>query len=258
MTTALRHAAYMWDREMRALARQPWWIAISLVQPVIWLLLYGALFRRVADIPGFRGGSYIEFLAPGVVVMTALFSSGWSGMGMINDLNRGVVDRLLVSPVRRSAIMGGRLAQGSLSIVIQSLIVVGLALIVGATFPNGPGGVLVLILLAAMLGASFAALSNGLALLARREETLIAVVNFVLLPLTFLSSAFMQKNLIPRWMQHVADFNPVNWAVEGGREAVLPGADWGLVAIRAGLLAALLALCTAFATRAFRAYQRAV
>lgn len=258
MTTALRHAGYMWDRELRSIARQPWWIAISLVQPVIWLLLYGALFKRVADIPGFHGGSYIQFIAPGVVVMTALFSSGWSGMGMINDLDRGVVDRLLVSPVRRSAIMGGRLAQGSVSIVVQSLVIVGLALAVGATFPNGPGGVLVMILMATLLGASFAALSNGLALVARREETLIAVVNFVLLPLTFLSSAFMQKSLIPSWMQHAADFNPVNWAVEGGRAAVLPGADWGMIASRAGLLAALLVVCSAFATRAFRAYQRSV
>ncbi len=59
---------------------------ISLVQPVVWLLLYGALFRKIVEIPGFGAGSYIDFLTPGVVVMTALFSAGWSGMGLIDDL----------------------------------------------------------------------------------------------------------------------------------------------------------------------------
>jgi ABC-2 type transport system permease protein len=250
-------AKHMTVRALRALWRQPWWVAVTLVQPVIWLLLYGALFRRVVEIPGFEGGSYIEFLAPGVVVMTALFSSGWNGMGMMNDLERGIVDRFLVSPVRRGALIAGPLLQAALIIVIQSLIIVGLALIVGASFPTGVGGVLALIGVSALLGAAFGALSNGLALVARREETLIATMQFLLLPLTFLSSAFMQKDLMPTWMQHVADANPVNWAVEAGRAAT-QGGDWGLVASRAGLLAALLLVCGAFATRAFRAYQRSV
>jgi ABC-2 type transport system permease protein len=83
-------------------------------------------------------------------------------------------------------------------------------------------------------------------------------MNFLLLPLTFLSSAFMQQNLIPNWMQHVADFNPVNWAVIAGRSAVSSNPDWGLIASRAGFLIALLLVCLAFATRAFRTYQRSV
>ena len=77
-------------------------VAISLVQPVIWLLLFGALFKRVVEIPGFHGGSYIEFLTPGVVVMTAISSAGWNGMAFIEDMQRGVMDRFLVSPVWRS------------------------------------------------------------------------------------------------------------------------------------------------------------
>jgi ABC-2 type transport system permease protein len=256
--TLARHSFYMTIRHVRELLRQPWWIAVTLVQPVIWLLLYGALFKRVIEIPGFHSGSYIEFLAPGVVVMTALFASGWSGMPLIDDIERGVTDRFLVSPVRRSALISGRLANSALTIAIQSLIIIGLGLAVGATFPGGVGGVVVLIAVAVILGAAFGALSNGLALLARREETLIAVMNFLLLPLTFLSSAFMQQNLIPRWMQHVADFNPVNWAVVAGRAAVSTNPDWGLVGSRAGFLIALLLVCLGFATRAFRTYQRSV
>jgi len=77
--TALREAGYIMGRELRSLLRQPWWIAITLVQPIIWLLLYGALFKKVVEIPGFEATSYIQFLTPGVVVMTALFSAGWAG-----------------------------------------------------------------------------------------------------------------------------------------------------------------------------------
>jgi ABC-2 type transport system permease protein len=255
--TTLRHGLFMMVRHLTNLWRQPIWIAVTLVQPVIWLLLYGALFKSVTRIPGFESTSYIQFLTPGIVVMTALFSAGWSGMAIIDDIDKGILDRFLVSPVKRGSLILGRLLNGTVIIVIQSLIIVGLALIVGARFPN-PQGIIVLILLASFLAAAVGCLSISLALIARREETLIAAVNFFVLPLTFLSTAFMQRSLVPRWIQHASSVNPVNWAVEAGRNAVLPGTDWGMVLTRLGLLAGLLAICIALTTRAFRSYQRAV
>ena len=77
--TALAHTRYMTITHLRQLWRQPWWIAVSLVQPVIWLLLFGALFQSVADLPGFGSDDYIVYLAPGIVIMTAFFSAGWTG-----------------------------------------------------------------------------------------------------------------------------------------------------------------------------------
>ena len=120
-------------RHLRELWRQPWFVAMTLVQPVIWLLLFGALFKRMIEIPGFHGHSYIAFLAPGIVVMTALFNSAWSGMALIEDLNRGVTARFLVSPVRREALIAGRILKEAIVVVIQSVIIVVLALIVGAS-----------------------------------------------------------------------------------------------------------------------------
>ena len=75
-------------RDLLRLWRQPWFIAIVLVQPVIWLLLFGALFQSVADLPGFGSDDYIVYLAPGIVIMTAFFSAGWTGMGLLEDLDR--------------------------------------------------------------------------------------------------------------------------------------------------------------------------
>src|SRR5947209_8997792 len=256
--TLIRQTLYMTMRHLRELSRQPWFIAVTLVQPVICLLLFGALFKKVVEIPGFHGHSYIAFLAPGIVVMTAMFNSAWSGMALIDDLGRGVTARFLVSPVRREALIAGRIVKEAVVVVIQSLIIVALALVVGASFPGGPAGVAALLAVSALLGATFGALSNGFGLIMRQEEALIGAVQFIVLPLTFLSVTFLQANLMPRWMAHVADFNPVNWAVVAGRAATSSHPDWGLVASRAGLLAALLAACLLFATRAFRSYQRSV
>ena len=256
--TVVRHTKQVALRYIRALLRQPAWVAISLVQPVIWLLLFGGVFKRAADIPGFTGGSYIEFLTPGIVVMLAVSAAGWVGMGFIEDINRGTMDRLLVSPIWRGALNLGSVAQSVLSIVIQSAIVIGLALAVGARFDGGAAGVAVLVAVAGMLGAVFASLSNGVAVLTRQRETLIGVVTMVTLPLTFLSSALMQPSLLPGWIRWIAKFNPVNWAADAGRSAVGAHADWGLIATRTGFLALVLLASAAFATRAFNSYQRSI
>jgi ABC-2 type transport system permease protein len=256
--TPLNHTWQVSLRYIRALLRQPAWVGISLVQPVIWLVLFGAVFKRAADIPGFAGASYVEFLAPGIVIMLAVSSAGWVGMGFIDDINRGTMDRLLVTPIWRGALNLGSVVQSVLTIAIQSVIVVGLSLAVGARFGGGLPGVAVLIAVAGLLGAVFASLSNGVAVLTRQRETLIGIVTTVTLPLVFLSSALMQQDLLPGWVQRVARFNPVNWATEAGRSAASPTTDWSLVGSRAGFLVLLLVASAAFATRAFRTYQRSI
>lgn len=255
--TAVRQTWQVYLRGMRVFLRQPAYLGMTLFQPIIWLLLFGALFKAVTRIPGFHG-SYINFLTPGVVVMLAVFSAGWTGMGFIEDINGGVMDRMLTSPVWRGALNAGTVAYGSFMVAIQTVVIVLLSLILGADFKGGVGGVLLLILVASLLGAAIASLSNGIAVLARQRETLIGAVTFVQLPLTFLSVALMQGSLLPSWIQSVSKFNPVNWAVEAGRSAAMEKIDWGLVASRIALLALLALLCAMFATRAFTKYQRSL
>ncbi|HTN23774.1 MAG TPA: ABC transporter permease [Solirubrobacteraceae bacterium] len=245
-------------RDLLRLLRQPWFIAIVLVQPVIWLLLFGALFERVVDIPGFEGGDYKQYLVPGVLVMTAFFSSGWNGMTTIEDLDRGVTDRFLVTPVGRLPLILGRVGQNLVQVVLQSFVVVAMALAIGVSFDGGVLGVAVLVLIGGLIGTAFAALSNALALVARQEESLIGAVTFLQLPLMFLSTAFMQPALLPGWIATVARYNPVDWAIVAGREAVSAGTDWASVAGRCGLLAAFAAVCLVLATKAFGAYQAQV
>ncbi|HUB77047.1 MAG TPA: ABC transporter permease [Solirubrobacteraceae bacterium] len=256
--TAARQTWQVFLRSLRVLVRQPAYLGITLLQPVIWLLLFGALFKSIARIPGFAGGSYIDFLTPGVVVMLAVFSAGWTGMGLIEDINAGVMDRVLVSPVWRGALNAGIVAYAATLIVLQTVIIVLIAWALGASYAGGVGGVIVMLAIAALLGAAIASLSNAVGVLARQRETLIGAVSFVQLPLTFLSTALMQKSLAPGWIQAVSRFNPVNWAVEAARSAAMTRTDWGIVASRAGLLAGLTAICALLATRAFARYQRSL
>jgi ABC-2 type transport system permease protein len=256
--TALRQTWQVTLRNGRVMVRQPAFVVITLVQPLIWLLLFGALFKAVTQIPGFTERSYIDYLMPGVVVMLAVSSAGWTGMGFIEDINGGVMDRMLVSPAWRGALNLGSVAQSMLSVVIQTILIALLALALGAHYANGIGGVLVLLLVAALLAAIFASFSNGVAVLARQRETLIGAVSLLLLPLTFLSSALMQPSLAPGWIGTVAKFNPVDWAATAARSATTESFDWGLIAGRVGLLAALVVVAAWFATHAFGAYQRSL
>lgn len=246
-------------RHLRALARQPAYLSISVMQAVIWLPLFGSLFRRVADVPGFGGGSsYIGFLTPGVVVMSALFSSGWAGMGFIQDMERGVMDRMLSSPARRLVLVGSMITYQTVVVAIQSVIIVLLGWALGTHFRSGPAGAAVLIIAAIAISAFIAGLSVTLALLVRKEESLIAASNFLVLPLTFLSTAMMTRDLLPGWIASVARWNPVDWAVSAAREAIAADPDWAAVGWRLGGLIGLAALASWLATRAFRTYQRSL
>jgi ABC-2 type transport system permease protein len=258
MSAALANSAQITNRYLRAFLRQPYYILGTLIQPVIWLLLFGQLFKSVADIPGFSATSYITFLTPGVVVMSAMLSAGWSGTSYVVDMERGVMDRFLVTPVRRSALIGGELVYQAGMVLLQSLIILGLGYLVGARFPGGPVSVALLLAATVLLGAAFASLSNALALILRKQESLIALNVSLTLPLTFLSSAFLPVNLMPEWMQTVARFNPVNWAVEVGRQTLSETVDWQVVAVRLAGLLALTLVCAWLSIRAFRAYQRSV
>jgi len=258
MTTLLVHSRLLTARGLRAMLRQPAYAAITLIQPIIWLLLFGELFKSVIHIPGFSSAdsTYLEFLTPGVIIMTALFASGWAGTTYIEDMNRGVMDRMLASPVSRGALMVGTLAFQTITTLVQCLVVFGVSFLCGARYDAPGRGVAMTMVAVALLTVIFAALSNAVALLVRQQEALIGISQFISLPLPFLSSALIDITLAPMWVQDIARYNPVDWAVVVSRETLSADPDWGAVLPRLGALAALAAVMTFLATRAFRAYRK--
>ncbi len=255
MTTA-RHTWFMIVRQSRNLMREPIWIALLLVQPIIWLVLYGQLFKRVTSLGGFGTTSYVTFLAPAIVIMNAFFGATWSGMSMISDLDRKVVERFLATPASRLSLVLSQVVRSAITAAIQALVILLIALALGVRVDQGALGWIVVILAAMLVNMAFAGVSQGIALLTRKEATMIAVANFIGLPLLFLSSTLLATAQMPHWMREVSRFNPVDWGVIAAREAVLPGTDWGSIGLHLVYLLALAAATAAFATWTFRAYQR--
>jgi ABC-2 type transport system permease protein len=256
-TAALTHTSALTARQLRAAWRIPVFLVMNLVQPMIWLLLFGQLFKSVIKIPGFGGhATYLEFLTPGIVMMMALFGSAWAGTSYIQDMDRGVMDRLLTSPTNRGALMVSTLVYQAILTIGQTLIVLGVAWLCGARFGGGLVGLAVLLVAAILLTAVFSALSNAVALLARDQGALIGISQLVTIPLMFLSSALMDTKLSAGWVANVAAVNPFEWAVVAGREAMQKSPDWSAIGTHVGLLAALAAVMVWVATTAFRAYQR--
>jgi ABC-2 type transport system permease protein len=247
----------MVGRQTRNLLRQPIWIAMMLIQPMIWLILYGQLFSRV---PALRGGagSYVEFLAPGVVVMNAFFGATWSGMSMIDDLNRSVIDRFLATPVSRVSIVLSQIVRAGMTAVIQAFVILVVGLALGVRVHGGAPGWLAVLAAAALLAMAFGGFSQGLALVLRREESMIAVANFIGLPLMFLSSILIAQRTMPSWMETVSHYNPVDWGAVAARDAIVTGGAWGSIGTHLAYLVGLTVVTAAFATWALRRYQRSI
>jgi ABC-2 type transport system permease protein len=248
--------AYLTARRLKVFVQQPAFLLVTLIQPVIWLFLFGNLFRRIVDLPGFGGGSYLTYLVPGVVVMSAVSSSMWSGMGVLEEIDRGTMNRFLATPARRGAILEAVVVEQTLSVTVQSVVIVLLGLAAGAGYPLG--GVLLLVVASALLGVVFSALSNIAGMLVRQRETIIGLNTLLLLPLTFLSSAFVAPGLMPPWMRTVARGNPVNWALQTCRSALAGAVDWPHTLSYGGGLLLLAAALLALSSRTFRSYQKAV
>jgi ABC-2 type transport system permease protein len=256
---AVAQTWYLTGRKLHALVRQPWMVAFSVVQPAIWLFLFGALFHKIIDIPGFSyGGTYLGYLVPGLIAMNAMSNNMWAGMAMIEEIERGTLNRFLAAPASRIAIMNASVAEQAVSTTVQTLIILVLGLIGGARYHGGPAGVAVTVVASIGVGVVFGALSNAVGMLLRSREAIIGVYTFFMLPLMFLSSAFMQTSLMPGWMQAIASRNPLNWVVQIGRSALSAQPDWSAIGVRCAGLLALAVACVAVSVVTFRSYQKNV
>ena len=162
-------------------------------------------------------------------MMTALMSSGWAGTTFITDMERGVMDRMLASPVRRGALMAGQLLSrpphgdpDACWCSRSGWRPAPATTAAGSAYARHDRGV-------DALGTAFGSLSNAVALLTRQQEALIGIFQFVSLPLTFLSSIMMDPKLAPHWVEVGARFNPVNWATVAARESLSATPDWDSV-----------------------------
>jgi ABC-2 type transport system permease protein len=218
---------YTLARRFRNGLREPIWIFFSLTQPLIWLLLFTQLFKNISLMPGFPTSGYLLFFAPGLIVMMAVFSSAYTGFDILQDIQFGVVDKMLITPANRYALIIGNILNALISMTIQILIIFGMVYILGVSVATGAGGILLTLVIVWLIGLAFCSLSYALIIATRSQTALVVIANLLSLPLMFLSSAMMPAELAPDWVSTAMKFNPVNYAIEAVRPLFVSGYDWG-------------------------------
>jgi ABC-2 type transport system permease protein len=201
----------IFERSIVLSLRNPVWVIMGILQPILYLLLFGPLLTNIAKMPGFPPGGAFNVFVPGLLVMTALFGSAFVGFGLCDEMREGVVERMTVTPMSRVAMLVGRSLRDVVLLVCQGLIIVILAIPFGLEI--NPGGVGVAFLMLALIGIMMSPLSYTLALVLKSEDALAPVVNGISVPLLLLSGVMLPMSLAPDWLQTVARFNPLYHAV---------------------------------------------
>ena len=214
--------------------RNPFVVVGSLVQPVIFLVLFTEVFG------GAVGGtlsqalgpdiSYVTYLTPAIIIQSALVAAAGSGIGLVDDMENGMFEKVLVSPINRAAMFLGKALSEVVRIVFQTVIILGLGWVllwfdtggaVGTYIETGLLGTLGIVVIAIVFAVWFTAFSNIVALITQDQESTIIVANLLVFPLLFVSSSFLPVDVLPQWVQTVATVNPVTYGVDAARALML-------------------------------------
>ncbi|MFJ9522852.1 ABC transporter permease [Kitasatospora sp. NPDC101801] len=223
----------IFQRSVNYTLRNPVWVAVGLIQPVLYLLLFGPLLVKLSAGPGFRAQNSWSVFVPGLLVQQAMFSCIFVGMGILSEQRSGVLDRLRITPASKTALLAGRVARDVLVILTQVVILVLGA--VAAGLRAQLTGVLLAILLIGVLAVGLSALSYGLALKLRQEEAFGGLLNAVGLPVLLLSGILLPMSLAPAWLSFLSKANPLTHIVEAERHLFAGDVGSGPVALGAGL-----------------------
>ncbi|MGH8873831.1 MAG: ABC transporter permease [Acidimicrobiia bacterium] len=252
MVRSVREARILWGRNMRKLVRVPMLLFFSLFQPLLFLLLFSQVFSRLADLPGFLYDNYLQFRVPTIVGLTALNSAFQSGMGMVTDIEDGLLDKFLIAPIRRSSILLGKVTADATRMALQALLILGVSYLMGARVASGLAGVAAMIVIAVSFGIAWTGISNVIALRTRNAELTMLMGILITFPVLFLSTGFMPAGLLPDWLDVAAKFNPITYLVDALRALVNTGWDWTAISQAMAVTVGLALVTLTAATRAFR------
>ncbi|HXG74798.1 MAG TPA: ABC transporter permease [Candidatus Nitrosotenuis sp.] len=241
-------------RELKRYRKSRSGVLIRLIQPAIWIIVIGHTFagtKPLIQSVGFNG-SYLEFMAPGVIILTAIFTSIFGGVNTLWDRRYGFMNKALTSPISRSSIALGKMLAISLISALQSALIIGIAVIIGVSFPNmlviGPIMALVI-----LFSLGFSGISIIVAATAKSQETFWGIINFLGMPLFMLSPALFPLELLPDWLATAAKFNPVTYTVllvrglmTGVTEGVSTAVSLGIIGV---FVVAMLCLASYVFTR---------
>ena len=239
----------IYQRSLVLSLRNPVWVIMGILQPILYLLLFGPLLTNIARMPGFPPGGAFNVFVPGILVMTALFGAAFVGFGLCDEMREGVVERMLVTPTSRAAMLLGRSLRDVTLLLAQALIIVVLAIPFGLEI--NPGGVAVAFGMLALIGMMMSPVSYILALVLKSEDSLAPVVNGMALPLLLLSGVMLPMSLAPDWLQTLSKLNPLYHAVSAIRSLFNANYGDGEIVVGLVVLVVLAVVTIALGARTF-------
>jgi ABC-2 type transport system permease protein/oleandomycin transport system permease protein len=240
-------------RNLLVWVRVPAYIVFTVIQPVMFVLMFRYVFGGAIAVKGIQGG-YVNFLMPGIIGQTAAFATFGTAIALAQELKKGVIDRLKSMPMARSAVLAGRLVADTGRMTVTIVIVIGVGYAVGFRFENGVVPAIAMLVLAIVFGLAICCIAAFTGLAIGDEESVQAFGLIWLFPITFLSSAFVPIHTMPGWLQAFANNQPVTYVIDTMRALALGGP------IEANLLksaAWLAGIFIVFVPLAVRAYKRA-
>jgi ABC transporter DrrB family efflux protein len=239
-------------RNLTVWRRVPAYLVFTIVQPMIFTLLFRYVFGGAIPTKGIPGG-YVNYLLPGVIGQTAAFATMATAISLAVEAQKVVIDRLRVMPIARSAVLMGRLAADGVRMLITLLVIVAVGYAVGFRFHGGAVDAVGMVVLAEAFGLSLCVVSMFIGLALRQEEAVQAFGLIWLFPLTFVSSAFVPVRTMPGWLQAFADNQPISHVINALRALALgtPIGDNLWISVLW-----LLAIVAVFMPLAVRAYKR--
>jgi ABC-2 type transport system permease protein len=237
-------------RAMRLSLRNPVWVILGLIQPILYLGLFGPLLKRVVQSPGFPPGDAWQVFVPGLLVQLGIFGAAFVGFGLLSEMRSGVVERMRVSPASRVSLLLGRVLRDVVVLIVQAIILVLCAALFGLHAPLG--GIVLGIVVVGFLGAAFSSASYAAALILKSEDALAPLFNGLFLPILLLSGILLPMSLAPAWLRVVSDVNPMKHVVDGVRALFLGHVATGVVFWGAFATVALAVAGVALGTRTFQ------
>jgi ABC-2 type transport system permease protein len=248
--TFFRDTGTLFVRALKASLRNPVWLFIGMFQPILYLLLFAPLLSNLSSVPGFPAGGAYTVFTPGLLVMLALFTTAFAGFGLVDQIRNGMVERLLVTPASRFAILSAYLLRDMLVLTVQSAMAVGLAFALGLTAHIG--GLAAMLGLLILSGTLMASCSYALAMRLKQEDALASVMNSFSTPLMLLSGITLPLTMAPKVIRSIASVNPLAYEVSAGRALFLGNFGDESITIGAIVLAVLAGLAFWWAIRSFR------
>lgn len=236
--------------QMRLLLREPVWIIVVMIQPLLYLALFAPLLDSIAKTPGFPPGDAWQVFVPGLLIQLGIFGSMFVGFGIIAEIRFGTVERMRVTPASRLGLLLGRVLRDTVVLLVQAALLTLIAVAFGLRVPAV--GALITVGIVGLLGIALSSLSYAAGLWLKSEDALAPLLNMISVPVLLLSGILLPMELAPRWLRTLAAINPFSHIVDAARVAFR--GDLGDSSLLVGLgSAAILAVASlAIATRTFQ------